>query len=565
MAPQVGQVVNNKYRLFRQIGDGGMGTVFEARHEALGTTVALKFLHLELTRQEGLVQRFVQEARVVAQIQSPHVVRVIDVDQAADGHVFIVLEHLEGKTLQALYEELYRNGQRLSYADALDYGTQILDGVEAAHRVGVVHRDLKPDNVMITRDPSGAAVLKLLDFGIAKLKTLGAPGLTRPGVMMGTPEYMAPEQASSADAVDVRADVFSLGVILYEMIAGRRPALGDTAATITAAYLSGQIPRLTDMVPGLSPELGAIVSTAMAARPHDRFATVAAFRRAIEPFAQQARPPATGAVRPGTIGVTPGTGTTPSSSPGSASPGAPAIPKTLPPDSGASAPSLAGTLVDSGIAVGSVNGTLIDPSCPASFGSTAGMSPGPGPKGSGAGAAIGGGFGVGYGSHAYGSQGGASGYGAGQNPGSPMPYARPPGRARPRQASTALIVGASAVIIGTTATVIGYIATRPNDDGPETPMNLSPPVVPRAPTGNTGSSKDPPKPIAVVPPVEEPPGPAPPSRRGPRIPSAAPTAPTGPAPRPSGSGAPVPVPSAASPDPFILPSTLPFPNPFQVP
>ena len=151
MAPRVGQVVNSKYRLFRQIGDGGMGSVFEARHEALGTTVALKFLHLELTRREGLVQRFVQEARVVAQIQSPHVVRVIDVDQTADGHVFMVLEHLEGKTLQAVYEELYRNHQRLSYADALDYGTQILEGVEAAHRVGVVHRDLKPDNVMLTR------------------------------------------------------------------------------------------------------------------------------------------------------------------------------------------------------------------------------------------------------------------------------------------------------------------------------------------------------------------------------------------------------------------------------
>src|SRR6201996_9390637 len=165
-APKVGQVINNKSRLLRHIGDGGMGSVFEARHEALGTTVALKFLHLEFSRREGLVQRFLQEARASAQIQSPHVVRVSDVDQTGDGDVFIVLEYLEGKTLQTLYEELYRAGRRLSYAAALDYATQIIDGIEAAHRAGIVHRDLKPDNVMITTDAKGLTTLKLLDFGI---------------------------------------------------------------------------------------------------------------------------------------------------------------------------------------------------------------------------------------------------------------------------------------------------------------------------------------------------------------------------------------------------------------
>src|SRR5580692_7544205 len=162
MSPQAGQVINNKYRLLRHIGDGGMGSVYEARHEALGTTVALKFLHLEFARREGLVQRFLREARASAQIQSPHVVRVADVEQSADGGVFIVLEYLEGKALQALYEELYRAGRRLPYPDALDYAVQMLEGVEAAHLAGIVHRDLKPDNVMITVDPKGATVLKLL-------------------------------------------------------------------------------------------------------------------------------------------------------------------------------------------------------------------------------------------------------------------------------------------------------------------------------------------------------------------------------------------------------------------
>ena len=160
MRPQVGQVIHNKYRLLRLIGDGGMGSVFEARHEVLGTTVALKFLHPELSRRSGLVQRFLQEARVSAQIQSPHVVRVTDVDQNPNGQAFIVMEYLEGKTLQTLYEELYHARQRLSYADALEYAMQMLEGVEAAHSAGVVHRDLKPDNVIITRGKRGEPLVK---------------------------------------------------------------------------------------------------------------------------------------------------------------------------------------------------------------------------------------------------------------------------------------------------------------------------------------------------------------------------------------------------------------------
>src|SRR6185295_1135241 len=229
MRPQVGQVIHNKYRLLRLIGDGGMGSVYEARHEVLGMSVALKFLHPELSRRQGLVQRFLQEAKVSAQIQSPHVVRVSDVDQNENGQAFIVLEYLEGRTLQTLYEDLYKAGQRLSYADALEYSMQMIEGVEAAHKTGIVHRDLKPDNVMITTGPKGAPLLKLLDFGIAKLKVTGEleKGLTRPGVIMGTPEYMAPEQAYSADAVDARADIFSLGVMVFEMLAGRRPVGGD--------------------------------------------------------------------------------------------------------------------------------------------------------------------------------------------------------------------------------------------------------------------------------------------------------------------------------------------------
>jgi serine/threonine-protein kinase len=272
-----------------------MGSVYEARHEMLGSTVALKFLHPELSRRAGLVQRFLQEARVSAAIQSPHVVRVSDVDQTSSGLAYIVMECIEGRTLQTLYEDLYRARQRLSYNDALNYAMQILEGVEAAHRAGVVHRDLKPDNVMITKGLKGEPLIKLLDFGIAKLKLPGEKekGLTRPGVMMGTPEYMAPEQVFSADAVDARADIFSLGVIFFEMFAGRRPVGGDDPQQIASAYLTGQIAQLTELAPNVPANLARAIHKAMAASPADRFATVADLRAELEPFL------------PGSLGTTP--------------------------------------------------------------------------------------------------------------------------------------------------------------------------------------------------------------------------------------------------------------------
>ena len=337
MRPQVGQVVNNKYKLIRVIGDGGMGSVYEARHEVLGTTVALKFLHPELSRRQGLVQRFLQEARVSAQIQSPHVVRVSDVDQTSANLAFIVMEYLEGKSLQTLYEDLYQAGQRLSYGDALEYAMQMLEGVEAAHRAGVVHRDLKPDNVMITRTAKGEPLLKVLDFGIAKLKVTGEldRGLTRPGVIMGTPEYMAPEQAYSADAVDARADIFSLGVMIFEMLAGRRPVGGDEPHQIASSYLTGQIAQLTDLAPHVPPELASVIHRAMGPKPSDRYGSVAEFRAALDPFANAAKVPSAGGI-PTHIGTPPPPAVSPQNAamPTAAqSPVAAAspIPKTLPP------------------------------------------------------------------------------------------------------------------------------------------------------------------------------------------------------------------------------------------
>lgn len=343
MRPQVGQVINNKYRLVRVIGDGGMGSVYEARHEVLGTTVALKFLHPELSRRAGLVQRFLQEARVSAQIQSPHVVRVSDVDQVPAGQPFLVMEYVDGKSLQTLYEDLYNAGQRLAYGDALEYACQMLEGVEAAHRAGVVHRDLKPDNVMVTKNPKGEPLLKLLDFGIAKLKVSGEMdrGLTRPGVIMGTPEYMAPEQAYSADAVDVRADIFSLGVIIFEMLAGRRPVGGDEPQQIASAYLEGHIAQLSDLAPHVSPELAKVVHRAMGPKPADRYDTLADFRAALQPFAAAAHAPSAGAATPHPGSVVAANNSTTVPPAGAPSP----IPKTLPPTDDDAPPGVVGLAV----------------------------------------------------------------------------------------------------------------------------------------------------------------------------------------------------------------------------
>ena len=288
MRLQPGQVVNGKYSVIRLLGDGGMGSEYEVHHEVLGTRVALKLLHQELS-STGMAKRFLQEARASARIKSPHVVAVLHADQTADGLAFIVLEYLVGKTLRELYEELDRERRRLPFEDALDFAMQMFDGVEAAHAAGIVHRDLKPDNVMITTDAKGGTLLKLLDFGIAKVdeppETMSGPALTRPGALLGTPEYMAPEQVYSANSADVRSDVFSLGVILFEMLSGRRPVLADDPQQIAVSYLTNAITRLEQLCPSVPAPLAVAIHRAIAAQPRDRFASVAELRAAVEPFA----------------------------------------------------------------------------------------------------------------------------------------------------------------------------------------------------------------------------------------------------------------------------------------
>jgi serine/threonine-protein kinase len=282
MRPAPGDVIGGKYRIVRLIGDGGMGSVYEAYHEVLETLVALKFLHAELAKKPGLGSRFLQEARVSARIRSVHVTHVTDVDQTPDGSPYLVMELLHGESLQAAMD---RRG-KFPVEQAIDYALQILSGLESAHHIGVVHRDLKPDNVFVV-PATGGPLLKLIDFGIAKLKaaTEYQKGLTRAGVIMGTPQYMAPEQLFAANSVDHRADLYSLGVILFEMLAGRRPTEGDDVETIVASVVSGNVRHLKDLEPTLPPGLVAVVERSLLADREARFATALDMRLALAPFA----------------------------------------------------------------------------------------------------------------------------------------------------------------------------------------------------------------------------------------------------------------------------------------
>lgn len=292
---QIGQVISGKYRLLRLLGDGGMGSVYEGQHEVLGTRVAIKVLHADLARRPGLIERFLQEARVAAQIESPNVVRVSDVDRTPDGIAYIVMELLQGEPLSAVLER----DRKIAIPTACEYARQILTALEAAHALGVTHRDLKPENVFLTF-AGGRPIVKIIDFGIAKLRSPTTTGrsLTQAGITMGTAEYMAPEQAFSADKADARSDIYAVGVMLYEMVSGERPCAGDDARVIAVKVERGEVKPLVHAAPDVPRELAGLVHRAMAARPELRFQTATEMRLALDAVHTSAPGDARPATRP---------------------------------------------------------------------------------------------------------------------------------------------------------------------------------------------------------------------------------------------------------------------------
>ena len=262
----VGTVLAGRYRIERLLGSGGMGSVYRAEHVLMRKACAVKVLHREMTQVKEVVARFEREAVAAARIEHPNVATATDFGQLENGSFYLVLEFIEGKSLSKLIAEL----KALPEERALVITRQIADALGAAHGAGIVHRDLKPDNVMLVAKDSGSDFVKVLDFGIAKVQIEGAsntqPALTRLNTVMGTPEYMAPEQARG-EAVDLRADLYTLGIILYEMLAGTSPFRHEEFVVVLTKKLTEDPPALPAHV---SPATRVLVNRLLQRTPDDR-------------------------------------------------------------------------------------------------------------------------------------------------------------------------------------------------------------------------------------------------------------------------------------------------------
>jgi serine/threonine protein kinase len=260
----IGRWVLDQYVVKAKLGEGGMGAVYVAEQPAIGRLAIIKVIHPWLSRDQTVSTRFATEAKAAARLQNPHIVAIYNYGRMADGTLFLAMEHLEGFTLGSVL----RKQGRLEPARAVAIATQCCEALAHAHRRGVVHRDLKPSNIMLVVRERGPEFVKVLDFGIAKLD--GGEG-TAAGVMLGTPQYMSPEQLTGKP-IDGRSDIYSLGVLLYEMLAGRPPFVCDAAVAYVHKHLNEHPPPIAQVAPGLRvpPALEACIMRALAKGPHQR-------------------------------------------------------------------------------------------------------------------------------------------------------------------------------------------------------------------------------------------------------------------------------------------------------
>ena len=276
----IGTSIGN-YRIERLIGEGGMGKVYLAEHPSIGRQAAVKILTPNEAGDPQIVSRFILEARAANAIRHPNIVDIYDSGVLAGGTPYIVMEYLEGETLA----QTMAHGQ-VPVADAIDWGCQIAEALAAAHARDVVHRDLKPDNLFLVPDPRrfGKKQIKVLDFGIAKLqrRSFDQVHMTRTGALLGTPLYMSPEQCMSMKNIDARTDIYSLGVILYEMVAGRRPFDGDGVYAVISMHINeNPVPPRTYR-PELPADVEAIILQALAKSPLQRQASMALLHSSLE-------------------------------------------------------------------------------------------------------------------------------------------------------------------------------------------------------------------------------------------------------------------------------------------
>ena len=279
--PKVGDLIAGKYRLEKVAGEGGMGVVYAAQHLILRQRVAVKVLLPDAATSELVVERFAREAQAAARIQSEHVARVMDAGSTATGAPFLVMEYLEGCDL----EELLSVEGPLPLTDVVDYLMQSLEALAHAHAVGLVHRDIKPANLFLACRPDGGNVIKMLDFGISKAMVSRPEEKVLTGqAVLGSPVYMSPEQLRNAKDIDARADIWSLGVVAYELLAGKPPFDGDGVGEIFAAILEKD-PQPVHMVNWrLPPEISEVIAKCLQRKPEDRWSDAAALARALKPF-----------------------------------------------------------------------------------------------------------------------------------------------------------------------------------------------------------------------------------------------------------------------------------------
>src|SRR5262245_19181612 len=269
-AIEPGMVVGERFEILQLLGEGGMGAVYKAHDRELERDVALKLIRPELARNPEILQRFKHELILARQVTHRNVIRIFDQGQA-EGHKYITMEYLDGRDLRSVLRET----GKLAPEEAAKIVLQICRALEAAHAEGVIHRDLKPQNIML--DANGRAYV--MDFGIARAAYL--PGMTQTGALVGTPEYMSPEQAKG-EKLDERSDLFSLGVILYELLVGTSPYHSDTPLATLWRRIQEKAKPLTEIDPTIPKPLSDIVEKALEIDPKDRFTSATEFAQHLE-------------------------------------------------------------------------------------------------------------------------------------------------------------------------------------------------------------------------------------------------------------------------------------------